>query len=301
VTCRSVLLVVHTGRRDAVRTAQHMATRLLAAGTQVVVQGDQVPPLELGQPGVTVIASDLGALDALEVLPDVVVVLGGDGSLLRAAELVRGTTVPLLGVNLGHVGFLAEAEPEDVDVVVDALLQHAWTVEERPTIDVVVSVEGEVLSRSWALNEAAVAKTQHGRMIDCVIGVDGRPLSSFAADGVVVSTSTGSTAYAFSAGGPVVWPDVEAMLVVPVAAHALFARPLVVSPRSTVAIELPPGDGGAVLTCDGRRTEPVPGAGRVEVRQGTSPVRLARLRDAPFTDRLVHKFRLPVTGWRGSE
>jgi NAD+ kinase len=272
-----------------------------------------------------------------------VLVIGGDGTLLRAAELARGAGVPLLGVNLGHVGFLAEAEPEDLSEAVDRVLAGEYLVEERMTVDVTVRTNGAVLATTWALNEASVEKAARERMLDLVIEVDGRPLSRWGCDGVVFATPTGSTAYAFSAGGPVVWPEVEALLMVPICAHALFAGPMVVSPRSVLAAEVIGAGGGlletsgAVLWCDGRRKVVLPPGARVEVRRGTRPVLLARLSarpgagetvptgtvstgtvstgtvsagtvsagtagpqvGAPFTDRLVEKFGLPVTGWRG--
>ncbi|MDQ1700372.1 MAG: kinase, partial [Frankiaceae bacterium] len=112
------------------------------------------------------------------------------------------------------------------------------------------------------------------------------------------ATPTGSTAYAFSAGGPVVWPSVQALLVVPISAHALFARALVISPESRITVHVHSA-GGAMAFCDGRRTMELSAGDRVEVVRGAQPVRLARLRAAPFTDRLVDKFRLPISGWRG--
>jgi NAD+ kinase len=118
---------------------------------------------------------------------------------------------------------------------------------------------------------------------------------------VVCATPTGSTAYNFSAGGPVVWPGVEALLMVPISAHALFSRPLVVAPSSTLAVEvLARTEGAGVLWCDGRRTVDLPPGARIEVRRGARPVRFVRLHEAPFTDRLVAKFGLPVQGWRGA-
>jgi len=288
---REVLVVAHTGRGRTRETAQRAVTQLAAAGLEVRVLPDEEEAL--GGPHVHVVDAAHAAAGA-----ELALVLGGDGTLLRAAELARGTGTPLLGVNLGHVGFLAEAEPDAIDGVCDSLLAGAWEVEERGTVDVTVTVTGTVVHATWALNEASVEKT--ARMVECAVGVDGRPLVSFAADGVIVATATGSTAYAFSAGGPVVWPDVAALLVVPLNAHALFARPLVVSPASTVAIEVLPGESAAVLSCDGRRTVPVPARARVEVTGGSEPVRLARILDTPFTDRLVRKFGLPVEGWRGT-
>ena len=175
-----------------------------------------------------------------------------------------------------------------------------YLVEERMTLSVRVKVGDEVVYSSWALNEATVEKASRERMLEVVIEVDGRPLSSFGCDGVVVSTPTGSTAYGFSAGGPIVWPTVEAITLVPLSAHALFARPIVVGPDSPLAIELlERTDGTGVLWCDGRRTHDLAPGARVVVRRSSTPVRLARLHQGPFTDRLVNKFELPVTGWRG--
>jgi NAD+ kinase len=211
---------------------------------------------------------------------------------------------PVLGVNLGRVGFLAEAEREDVDEVADRILARTYDVEERMTLDAVLSIDGERVATAWALNEVSVEKGRHTLMIDVAVEVDGRPLSVWGCDGVVAATPTGSTAYSFSAGGPVVWPEVAALLLTPISPHALFNRPLVVAPTSTLAVELVrrhvSADGPAArLWADGRRSvELVPGT-RIEVRRGARPVRLARLRVAPFTDRLVAKFRLPVQGWHG--
>jgi NAD+ kinase len=228
-------------------------------------------------------------------------VFGGDGTILRAAELTRDCGTPLLGVNLGHVGFLAEAEHDDIEFTIDAIVQRRYSSEERLTIDVSVYRDKELVCSTWALNEASVEKAARERMIEVVVEIDGRPLSRWGCDGVVCSTPTGSTAYNFSAGGPVVWPGVEALLMVPISAHALFARPMVVSPTSVLAVEvIARTDGSGVLWCDGRRTVELPPGARIEVRRGRFPVRLARLHQAPFTDRLVAKFDLPVAGWRGA-
>ncbi|GEN79179.1 NAD kinase [Actinotalea fermentans] len=275
---RSVLVIAHNGRPDAQHAAEQVAVALRSV--------DLVPVTEEELPDV----DDLG----------MVLVLGGDGTILRAAELTRGMGVPLLGFNLGHVGFLAEAEREDIDEVVRRIAEGRYEVEERGTIEVRVQRPGAELARDWALNDATIEKGDPARMIEVVVEVDGRPLSSFGCDGVVMATSTGSTAHAFSAGGPVVWPDVEGMLLVPVSAHALFARPLVVGPSSVLAVEVMARSvSSGVLSCDGRRTMPLPVGTRVEVRHSDVPVRLARLARAPFTDRLVSRFDLPVSGWRG--
>src|SRR5690606_38447350 len=217
-------------------------------------------------------------------------------------ELTRGCSAPILGVNLGHVGFLAESERDGLRETVRRALSRDYLVEERMTLDVRVKVGAEIAYETWALNEATVEKASRERMLEVVIEVDRRPVSTFGCDGVVMSTPTGSTAYSFSAGGPIVWPELDAMLLVPLSAHALFARPLVVGPDSVFAVEvLDRTQGNGVLWCDGRRTWDLPPGARVVVRRSTVPVRLARLHQGPFTDRLVGKFKLPVTGWRGPE
>src|ERR1700722_19297930 len=297
-----MLVTAHTERANAVRSARQVAERLTSAGITVRTLAG-----EMSYPGAEEVPAGPEAAKGAEL----VIVLGGDGSLLRAAELSRPAKVPLIGVNLGHVGFLAEAEPDGLADLVDRVAARRFTVEERMTIDVTVRASGPPLAPGWALNEATIEKAARERMIDVITEVNGRPLSRWGCDGVVCATPTGSTAYAFSAGGPVVWPDVEALLMVPISAHALFGRPMAVSPESVLAAEVigaTAGQGemsGAVLWCDGRRAVDLPPGARVEVRRGAQPVLLARLRatsagiGASFTDRLVAKFGLPVQGWRG--
>jgi len=306
-----MLLVVHTGRADAVRSARSVAKRLDAAGVAVRALAPEAAELDCAAFIHAVPVTESAAEGA-----EMVLVLGGDGTLLRATELARPAGTPLLGINLGHVGFLAEAEVEDLSDTVDRVVARRYVVERRMTIDVTVRRDGSVTAATWALNEASVEKGARERMLDVVTEVDGRPLSRWGCDGIVFATPTGSTAYAFSAGGPVVWPEVEALLLVPISAHALFAGPMVVSPRSVLAAEVIGPAGGqidtsaAVLWCDGRRRVDLDPGARIEVRRGTEPVLLARLRGADvgaagaevgasFTDRLVAKFGLPVAGWRG--
>jgi NAD+ kinase len=324
---RTMLVLAHTGKENALRSARFVIERLIAAGVTVRVTEDEAPDLRCA--GVTEVAAGPEAAKGAQL----VIVLGGDGTLLRAAEIARPARTPLIGVNLGHIGFLAEAEPDGLAETVDRLVAREYRVEERMTIDVIARENGTELATTWALNEATVEKTRRERMIEVIIEVDGRPLSRWGCDGVVCATPTGSTAYAFSAGGPVVWPEVEALLMVPISAHALFARPLVVSPNSVLAVELvyegvaARADAGrlsaesaghepawaetseAVMWCDGRRRFDLPPGARVEVRRGSLPVLLARVHGpdagggpgggASFTDRLVAKFGLPVAGWRG--
>lgn len=277
---RRALVVTHRTRPEAVEARAIVLRELAAAGVEPVLATDATEPDEL---------------------PDfeLAIVLGGDGTILRAAELTRDRGVPMLGVNLGHIGFLAEIEPDDVHTAVRRLTAGDFEIEERGTLAVRVLLDGTV-QEGWALNEATLEKVDAQTMIEVVVEVDGRPLSTFGTDGLVLATSTGSTAHAFSAGGPVVWPDVDGLIVVPLAAHALFARPLVIGPHSMVAVEVVGRSASAaVVVCDGRRRLEMPVGARVEVRRGAQPVRLARLTPAPFTTRLVSKFGLSVEGWRG--
>ncbi|MGZ4586412.1 MAG: NAD kinase [Mycobacteriaceae bacterium] len=290
-----MLLVAHPRRQEAHDLAAGVVQRLHDAGIEVVVQSDEAAAVNLSaQDGVTLANADNPAEGC-----ELVCVLGGDGTILRAAELARPLGVPVLGINLGRVGFLAEADRDDLDTALDAVVDRDYRVEERMTLDAVVIVDGVEVGSSWAINEASVEKTTRGGILDVVLEVDDRPVSGFGCDGILFSTPTGSTAYAFSAGGPVLWPDVEALLVVPSNAHALFARPLVASPNSVVAVEIEGAGATAVLCCDSRRTLPLPAGARVEVRRGALPLHLVRFGDAPFTDRLVEKFNLPVQSWRG--
>jgi NAD+ kinase len=302
---RLVLLVSHTARKEALSATLECAEALLKAGITPVM--DQQERAETLAHAKTV--SNSSAESILELGKDVqesdlelAVVLGGDGTILKAAELVRASQTPLLGINLGHVGFLAESEKNEISSTMARVVAKDYLVKERLTLDVAVKLDGKEVYRTWALNEATVEKSARERMLEVVVEVDGRPLSSFGCDGIVVSTPTGSTAYAFSGGGPVVWPSVDALLMVPLSAHALFARPLVISPNSLVAVEVLQRSAGAgVLWCDGRRSTELPVGARVEVRKSEKPVRLARLSQGPFTDRLVRKFSLPVEGWRGPD
>ena len=294
---RRVLLVIHPRRPDAVDVARSVADRLLRADiTPEVSESDagHFPPGGLS--GITIVPDDSPAAGC-----ELACVLGGDGTILRAAELTRATGTALLGINLGKVGFLAEAEMDDLDGVVERIVARDYRVEERMTLDVVVSHGGQIRTRSWALNEVSIEKAARERMLEVTVEIDARPLSTWGCDGVIVATPTGSTAYAFSAGGPVMWPDVEAILLVPNSAHALFARPVVVGPTSRLAVEvIADAEGAGVMWCDGRRPVDLPPGARIDVTRSSIPMLLARLTDSPFTDRLVEKFDLSVGGWRGT-
>jgi NAD+ kinase len=293
---RRILLLTHTGREQAREVTHAVVSALAAHGLLVRMLDDEAKELDLGPAdGVEPVGLEDAGCEQCELA----VVIGGDGTILRAAELTHTSGTPLLGVNLGHVGFLAEAEPADLAATVRRIADRDFEVEERLTLDVEVSADGEVLWSNWALNEASVEKSSQERMMEVVIEVDGRPMSQFGCDGVVMATATGSTAYAFSGGGPIVWPDVEALLLVPLNAHALFSRPVVVTPQSTIAVEVLGLDDHGVVWCDGRRGTKLVFGARVEVRGSDRRLKLARLSRSPFTDRLVAKFGLPVRGWRG--
>jgi NAD+ kinase len=288
---RSVLIVTHTERNQTRRMAATMADQLCAAGFEVRMLGKEA--YACGNAAVSVVDESAAAEGA-----ELVLVFGGDGTFLRAAEFARPAGAPMIGVNFGRVGFLAEAEPDELGAIVASVVDRRYDVEERTTVDVEVSAHGRLLATDWALNEATVEKSTRERMIEIAVAVDDRPLLRFGCDGVLCATPTGSTAYAFSAGGPIVWPNVDAMLVVPNAAHALFARPIVVAPSSVVQLELIAPDLPGVLGCDGRRAVDIPPGGRVVVRRGMAPVRIARLGEWSFGERLVTKFQLPVRGFR---
>ena len=288
---RVALLVTHTGRRGSSGHAHTVAKDLVDAGFEVRVIAEEAAVLDL--PGVVPVTG-VAAADGVEI----VLALGGDGTLLRAAELARPAAAPLLGINLGRVGFLAETEPDALPETVRHIVRRQYRVEHRLTVDVGVWLGDELAGESWALNEASLEKAGQAKMIEVVLLVDGRPLTSFGCDGVLCATPTGSTAYAFSSGGPVVWPEVEALLVVPNSAHALFAKPLVTAPDSVISVQLADSGHDAVLFCDGRRTIPVPPGARVEVRRGAQDVHIARIHPKPFSERLVAKFQLPVQGFR---
>lgn len=273
---RKIVLVSHPERPDAIETARVVTEHLAELGIETVTSHSS--------------RAIVGA--------ELILVIGGDGTILRAAEFGRPAGIPILGINYGHVGFLSEANPDEVPMVMKKIASGAWQIVPRMTIDITVTRPDGTVERSWALNEASVEKEEHARMIEASIGVDNRELSSFKVDTVLFSTATGSTAYNFSAGGPVVWPNVECMVLTPIAAHALFTRPLVVGPDSTLELHVLSDD--ARVWCDGRRVISAPQGSVVTAVKGERPVLLARLNDSPFSGRLVTKFQLPVKGWRTS-
>ena len=292
-TNRTALLIAHTGRADIVDLATVVCKALHREGFDVRVLEEEADALVID--GVTVVFGDDDAAAGAEI----VIVFGGDGTFLRAAEYARAADAPLIGVNLGRVGFLAETEPEAVDDTISHILDRSYVVEDRLAVEAsVFDPNGALLAATWALNEISVEKASRTRVLDVALLVDGRQLTSFGCDGILCATPTGSTAYAFSAGGPVVWPEVEALLLVPTSAHALFARPLVTPPTSVLTVAIAEYGEGAVVCADGRRTITVPPGGRVDVVRSEQPVHVARVHSTGFGDRLVARFRLPADGFR---
>jgi NAD+ kinase len=277
---KTVLLVTHPTRPEAISTANEL-TKLLT-GKQINVFAT------IKTDG----ANDFKATDQI----DLAVVLGGDGTMLRAAEIFRGKQVPILGINLGHVGFLAEIERPSLSEIVDAIVSGTFSIEERMSLNYQLLRDGKVIQTGWALNEVVVERNDH-QMIDLFVQIDHRPLSRWWCDAVICATPTGSTAYAYSAGGPVVWPEVDALVLLPLAAHALFSKPMVVSPKSEIAIDLE--SDSADLNADGIRRTKLQKNDRIVLTSDKEDILLAHIKPATFTDRIVAKFKLPVEGWRG--
>ena len=277
---KTVLLVTHPTRPEAISTANEL-TKLLT-GKQINVFAT------IKTDG----ANDFKTTDQI----DLAVVLGGDGTMLRAAEIFRGKQVPILGINLGHVGFLAEIERPSLSEIVDAIASGTFSIEERMSLNYQLLRGGKVIQSGWALNEVVVERNDH-QMIDLFVQIDHRPLSRWWCDAVICATPTGSTAYAYSAGGPVVWPEVDALVLLPLAAHALFSKPMVVSPHSEIAIDLE--SDSADLNADGIRRTKLQKNDRIVLTSDKEDILLAHIKPATFTDRIVAKFKLPVEGWRG--
>ena len=281
---RNLLFVCNPTRPQAVEAANKLAKDFRSAGfalytiSDIAIDGvtncnvDELPELEVG------------------------VVLGGDGTMLRAAEVTRNHQIPLLGVNLGHVGFLAEVEKLSLDVVVNAITEKKYVIDSRMTLKYSVVRGDTEVSQGWALNEVTVER-QHATMVELFLEIDKRPISRWGCDGLICSTPTGSTAYAFSAGGPVVWPEVDALVVLPISAHALFSRPLVISTQSEIVVRIESAQ--ALLSSDSLRNFELVEGDRVHISKDNGVVRLAHLSNTLFSDRLVAKFKLPVQGWRG--
>jgi NAD+ kinase len=280
---RNLLIVCNPSRADAVAAAIELQENLASIFNMYTIS-------EITIPGIN--KSTLAQLPELEVA----VVLGGDGTMLRAAEVAQERDIALLGVNLGHVGFLSEVERSKISDVINALINKSYISDPRITLGYSVMRDGEVVDSGWALNEVTVER-ENATMVELFLEIDNRPISRWGCDGLICSTPTGSTAYAFSAGGPIVWPEVDALVVLPISAHALFSRPLVISPTSHIGVVIESAE--AFLSADALRKFRLQKGDRVIVTKNPRIIHLAHLKNTLFSDRLVAKFKLPVEGWRG--
>jgi NAD+ kinase len=279
---KSILLVVHPTRPAAAKFGNVLAEKFIAEKYQVFSNF----------PDLIDSAKELETVDGISAA----IVLGGDGTILRAAELVRGHDIPIIGVNLGNVGFLAEIAQPSVDEIVNAVQKGELHREPRLVLKYEIIRTGKVFAQGWALNEVAVERNST-QMLELFVQIDGRPLSRWGCDGVICATPTGSTAYAFSAGGPVLWPEVSALVLLPLAAHALFSRPMVVSPDCEIVIDV--SSQNAQISSDGLRQTDLIAGDRIVLTRDVNKIQLAYIANGKFTDRLVAKFKLPIEGWRG--
>lgn len=284
---RRVLLLLHPKRESAVTAGLEIGRGLAASGISVE---HHLSSDGAGIPEITRYAGR--PIKEFELI----VVLGGDGTMLRSAEISYGTSVPILGINVGHMGFLAEVDRPSNEEIIRSIVERDFVNETRMSISYEIERHGSIVDSGWALNEIVIEK-ESSQMVELFVSVDQRPLSLWNCDGVLCATPTGSTAYAFSAGGPVVWPDVDALVLLPLAAHALFARPMVLSPKSEIAISV--RSESATLSADGFRNKPLREGDLIRITRDDHLFTLARMSNAPFTNRLVAKFQLPVAGWRG--
>jgi NAD+ kinase len=284
MSTRSLALLVNPSRPEAIAAASELAQLLTSAGFSLFTISD------ISIPSVT----NVSATD----LPDIelAVVLGGDGTILRAAEITLARKIPLLGINLGHVGFLAEVDRPSISAIATSIINKSYVSENRMVLSFDVERNGKIVSSGWALNEVTVERDAT-TMVELFVEIDRRPLSHWGCDGVICSTPTGSTAYAFSAGGPVLWPEIEALVLLPISAHALFSRPMVVSPKSEIIITVE--STSALLSADALRKIPLQAGDRVIITRDDRTIKLSHVSATLFTDRLVAKFKLPIEGWRG--
>ncbi|MGI9144029.1 MAG: NAD kinase [Candidatus Planktophila sp.] len=270
---RSILLLVNASREEAKGAADTVSKILTSAGFKIYTQ-----------------------TDTDDVENEVVLVLGGDGTILRGAEYALKRGIPLLGINLGHVGFMAEVESFTYEEVAHAIINKDYVLDPRMLLTFQISRESKIIDKGWALNEVSIER-KSTTMLELFVQIDDRPLSRWGCDGIICATPTGSTAYAFSAGGPVLWPEVQAMVLLPIAAHALFSKPMVIAPTSTIGVTIESSD--AALSADALRKIELEKNDHIEITKNSDEVILAHLKSTIFTDRLVAKFRLPIEGWRG--
>ena len=281
---RNIAFLINPSRPEALKAAGELTPLLSSAGFNLYTVSD------VAIDGIKkVTAAELPELE-------IAVVLGGDGTILRAAEVTISRNIPLLAINLGQVGFLAEVDRPSIQAIADSIINKSYVSENRMVLKFSVERDGKVISSGWALNEVTVER-DGTTMVELFVEIDRRPLSHWGCDGVICSTPTGSTAYAFSAGGPVLWPEIEALVLLPISAHALFSRPMVVSPKSEIIVTVESSE--ALLSADALRKIPLKSGDRVVITRDAQTIKLSHVSSTLFTDRLVAKFKLPVEGWRG--
>ena len=284
MSTRNIAFLINPSRPEALKAAGELTPLLSSAGFSLYTVSD-------------VAINGIKKVTAAE-LPEleIAVVLGGDGTILRAAEVTISRNIPLLGINLGQVGFLAEVDRPSIQAIADSIINKSYVSESRMVLKFSVERDGKEISSGWALNEVTVER-DGTTMVELFVEIDRRPLSHWGCDGVICSTPTGSTAYAFSAGGPVLWPEIEALVLLPISAHALFSRPMVVSPKSEIIVTVESSE--ALLSADALRKIPLKSGDRVVITRDAQTIKLSHVSSTLFTDRLVAKFKLPVEGWRG--
>jgi NAD+ kinase len=286
---KAVGFVVHPGRPAAAKAAESLVAWLRGHDVETrILDGTEAD------------AGTEAEIDArassFTVGLDLIVSVGGDGTFLRAARLASRSSIPVLGVKAGRMGFLTEVEPEGAPGVLSRMLDGAAHIEER----LAVIAEGASFAPQWALNEVIVEKSARHRLIRLAVFVDDAYVTTFSADGVISATPTGSTAYSFSAGGPIVSPSVPCLVVTPIAAHMVFDRSLVLGAEQRVRLEVL-GEEPGLLSADGRQSLELPVGTTVEIRRAEEPARLVRREDAVAFHELVRdKFELPGdVGGRG--
>jgi NAD+ kinase len=280
---RTAGLLPHRDRPVAQDLARRAADRLAAAGVAVrVPAGDVVDPA---------LAAHACAEESFAAGLDVAVSLGGDGTMLRTVDLVSSAGVPVIGVNVGQLGFLTEVEPADLETAVDRIIQGDFAVVERMVLQVAVESRGAAAGKWSALNEAVIEKVQSGRLVRLAVSINGAFFTTYAADGVIVSTPTGSTAYAFSAGGPIVSPKHRCMLLVPVSPHMLFDRPLVLDSSEELGCEVL-DDRSVELIIDGRSHGVLTPGDRMSCTGAPHSARFITLEPRDFHQVLKAKFGL---------
>jgi NAD+ kinase len=284
MSTRNIAFLINPSRPEALKAAGELTPLLSSAGFSLYTVSD------VAIDGIKkVTAAELPELE-------IAVVLGGDGTILRAAEVTISRSIPLLGINLGQVGFLAEVDRPSIQAIAESIINKSYVSESRMVLKFSVERDGKEISSGWALNEVTVER-DGTTMVELFVEIDRRPLSHWGCDGVICSTPTGSTAYAFSAGGPVLWPEIEALVLLPISAHALFSRPMVVSPKSEIIVTVESSE--ALLSADALRKIPLKSGDRVVITRDAQTIKLSHVSSTLFTDRLVAKFKLPVEGWRG--